>query len=173
MQITPEQALFLRDAALPSLETEHRLTANVLKAVPAAQADYRPDANSMSAFDLAWHIAISEARLLGFVVKGEYGSTPPPEKATSLDGVVNFYSESFKQNLAELKAMTGEQLAKVLDFRGLFKMPAVMFINFEMSHEIHHRGQLSVYLRPMGAKVPSMYGESYDDKQSRLAATAS
>jgi uncharacterized damage-inducible protein DinB len=42
-----------------------------------------------------------------------------------------------------------------------------------MSHEIHHRGQLSVYLRPMGVKVPSIYGESYDAKQARLTAAAS
>jgi uncharacterized damage-inducible protein DinB len=40
-----------------------------------------------------------------------------------------------------------------------------------MNHTIHHRGQLSSYLRCMGAKVPSIYGESYDDAQARKAAT--
>jgi uncharacterized damage-inducible protein DinB len=47
-----------------------------------------------------------------------------------------------------------------------------MYLQFLMNHSIHHRGQLSVYLRPMGAKVPSIYGESYDDAQARKAATA-
>jgi len=49
-------------------------------------------------------------------------------------------------------------------------MPSVFFLTLAISHSAHHRGQLSVYLRPMGAKVPSIYGESYDDAQTRLAA---
>jgi uncharacterized damage-inducible protein DinB len=84
--------------------------------------------------------------------------------------VLDFYSENFQRDLAGLKAATPEQLAKTMDFRGLMQLPAVAYINFSTSHVIHHRGQLSVYLRPMGAKVPSMYGESYDDAQTRLAA---
>jgi uncharacterized damage-inducible protein DinB len=57
----------------------------------------------------------------------------------------------------------------MVDFRGMFQMPAVGFLQLATSHSIHHRGQLSVYLRPMGAKVPSIYGESYDVTQARLA----
>jgi uncharacterized damage-inducible protein DinB len=169
--MTPEQAAFLRDTVLPSLENEHAITTRILQAVPADQADYRPDANSMSAFDLAWHIAATSARLLSFVKTGEAGSSP--EKSSSIDELLKFYSASFERNVAGLKGMTGEQLAQELDFRGVFLMPAVMYINFVMSHEIHHRGQLSVYLRPMGVKVPSIYGESYDAKQARLTAAAS
>jgi uncharacterized damage-inducible protein DinB len=52
----------------------------------------------------------------------------------------------------------------------MFQLPAVMFVNFVQQHSVHHRGQLSMYLRPMGAKVPSIYGESYDAAQARKAA---
>jgi uncharacterized damage-inducible protein DinB len=69
----------------------------------------------------------------------------------------------------KLQALGGEQLAKVLDFRGLFQAPAAAFIQISINHTIHHRGQLTMYLRPMGAKVPSIYGESYDATQDRLA----
>jgi uncharacterized damage-inducible protein DinB len=55
-----------------------------------------------------------------------------------------------------------------MDFRGMFQLPAVGFIQLALHHTIHHRGQLSVYLRPMGGKVPSIYGESYDATQARL-----
>jgi len=41
-----------------------------------------------------------------------------------------------------------------------------------MHHSIHHRGQLSMYLRPMGAQVPSIYGESYDTARAKAAAAA-
>ena len=49
----------------------------------------------------------------------------------------------------------------------MFQLPAVMYLGFVQQHSIHHRGQLSMYLRPMGAKVPSIYGESYDAAEAR------
>ena len=171
MQITPDQAVFLLQSILPSLENEHRLTTKLLKAVPSDKASYKPDQNSMSAFDLAWHIAASETRFLRSLPAGEF-YTGPIERVQTMDEVVEFYVSNFKQDLAAIKAMTGVQLAKIIDFRGLFQLPAVAYITFSTSHIIHHRGQLSVYLRPMGAKVPSMYGESFDDIQARLAATS-
>ncbi|MDQ6678111.1 MAG: DinB family protein, partial [Acidobacteriota bacterium] len=58
-------------------------------------------------------------------------------------------------------------LLRIVDFRGLFQLPAVMYLSFLLHHSIHHRGQLSMYLRPMGAKVPAIYGESYDSAETR------
>jgi uncharacterized damage-inducible protein DinB len=66
--------------------------------------------------------------------------------------------------------LSNEQLIKIVDFRGMFQLPAVMFLNFVLHHTVHHRGQLSTYLRPMGAKVPAIYGESYDSAEARKAA---
>jgi uncharacterized damage-inducible protein DinB len=167
--MTPEQATFLFQTVLPTLENEHKLTLRILKAVPADKADYRPDPNSMSAFDLSWHMAASETRFLRSLPVGEF-YFGPIEKVKTMDEVIAFYEESFARDLAALKAASGEQLAKIMDFRGMFQLPAVAFIQFSIGHIIHHRGQLSVYLRPMGAKVPSIYGESYDAVQERLAA---
>jgi len=53
----------------------------------------------------------------------------------------------------------------------MFQLPAVMYAGFILHHSVHHRGQLSMYLRPMGAKVPAIYGESYDSAQARKAAS--
>ncbi len=83
-----------------------------------------------------------------------------------------WYAERFEKNLDGLTKLRSEQLLKVVDFRGIFQRPAVTFLQLAMMHSIHHRGQLSTYLRPMGAKVPSIYGESYDDAQARKAAQA-
>ena len=169
MSITPEQATFLLHNILPSFENEHRITTKILKAIPADKADYKPDANSMSAFDLAWLMVASETRFMRTLPAGEF-FTGPIEKVKTMDEAVELYVENFRKDLAEIKVLTGEQLAKIIDFRGFIQLPAVSYLSFSMSHGIHHRGQLSVYLRPMGAKVPSIYGESYDDAQSRLAA---
>ena len=62
---------------------------------------------------------------------------------------------------------------KIVDFRGMFQLPAVNYLGFILHHTVHHRGQLSMYLRPMGAKVPSIYGESYDAAEARKAAQQS
>jgi uncharacterized damage-inducible protein DinB len=168
MQLQPEQALFLFNTLLPTLEREHQTTVKVLEAVPADKSDYKPDPNSTSAFDLSWHIVASENRFLSGVSAGAFDFTPV-EKAKTMPGVLSYYKETFAENLAALKAMTGEQLAKIIDFRGVMQLPAVSYLTFSMNHSLHHRGQLSVYLRPMGSKVPAIYGESYDSKMAKAA----
>ncbi len=168
MSLTPEQASLLLHTALPTLEREYQSTLRILESVPADKADYRPDANSMSAFDLSWHIATAENAFLAAVVNGAFDFTPIEKKKT-MPEVVAFYQKTFAKNLAELKSLSGEQAAKIVDFRGMMQLPAVAYLTFSMHHIVHHRGQLSVYLRPMGAKVPAIYGESYDSKLAKAA----
>ena len=64
-----------------------------------------------------------------------------------------------------------DALRREVDFHGMFQLPAAVCLHTAGIHSIHHRGQLSMYPRPMGAKVPAIYGESYDSAQARLAAT--
>ena len=59
--------------------------------------------------------------------------------------------------------MSGEQLAKQVSFFGVYNLPCVMYLNFWNVHSVHHRGQLSTYLRAMNARVPSIYGGSADE----------
>jgi uncharacterized damage-inducible protein DinB len=54
-------------------------------------------------------------------------------------------------------------LAKVVEFFGVMNLPNVLYLGFWNSHSIHHRGQLSTYLRAMNAHVPSIYGGSADE----------
>jgi uncharacterized damage-inducible protein DinB len=169
MQISADQAVFLFQTVLPTLENEHRLTIKVLQAIPAGQADYRPDPHAKSAFDLAWHMATAETRFLAAVATGQF-SFDPFSKPKELSEVIAFHIDNFSKNVAAIKQLSGEKLAKMIDFREKFQWPAVSFITFNINHIVHHRGQLSVYLRPMGGKVPAIYGESYDSEQAKLAA---
>jgi len=169
MTLQPEQALLLLNMALPSLEREQQTTLRVIEAVPADKASYQPDPNSMSAFDLCWHIVSAENLFLKGVAEGAFDFTPT-DKAKTMPELLTFYKETFAKNVAAIKSLSGEQLAKQIDFRGVMQLPAVSFLTFNMHHIVHHRGQLSVYLRPMGGKVPSIYGESYDSKAARMAA---
>jgi uncharacterized damage-inducible protein DinB len=169
-QLTPDQAKFAFAMALPTLKAEHQTTRRVIEAIPLDKGDYRPDAVSKTALELAWHIVASEKRFLRGVSAGAFDFTaiPRPPSAANSAGIVAWFDQSFAENLQKLEALDGEPLAKMVDFRGMFQMPAVGFLQLCMHHTIHHRGQLSMYLRPMGAKVPAIYGESYDTTQARL-----
>jgi uncharacterized damage-inducible protein DinB len=58
--------------------------------------------------------------------------------------------------------MSDAKLAEEVDFFGMMKLPAVALLGIMIKHSIHHRGQLSTYLRAMGGKVPGIYGPSGD-----------
>jgi uncharacterized damage-inducible protein DinB len=169
----PDQATFLlQEVFLPSLQNEHRITKAVIEAIPLDKGDYRPDEISKTALDLAWHIVATEMRFLNAVAAGgfDFTPTPRPESVKNSADLVAWYTGNFESRLEAVTKLSGDQLVKIVDFRGMFQLPAVMFVNFVLHHTVHHRGQLSTYLRPMGSKVPAMYGESYDSAEARKAA---
>jgi uncharacterized damage-inducible protein DinB len=171
-QLTPDQAKFLLALALPTIKTEHATTKRVIEAIPLDKGDYRPEPVAKSALELAWHIVAAENRFMGGICVGKFDFTPNhrPDSINNSAKIAAWFDESFNANIKQIEGLSGEQLTKSIDFRGMFQMPAVSFFTLSQNHSIHHRGQLSTYLRPMGAKVPAIYGESYDVAQARVAA---
>jgi uncharacterized damage-inducible protein DinB len=122
--------------------------------------------------ELAWHIVGAEHRFSEAVINGAFDFTNsgrPAELANSAD-VARWCADTTERDLERVADLSGEALVKVIDFRGLFAFPAVNFLQVGLNHSIHHRGQLTMYLRPMGAKVPSIYGESYDSARAKAGA---
>ena len=139
----------------------------VLAAVPADKSGYTPDARSKTAFELVWHIASSEMFFLNGAISGAFsGGGERPESMDTPAAVVEWYNGEFSGTLARLKQMSGDDLARVVDFHGMFQVPAVAYVQLMINHSVHHRGQLSAYLRPMGGLVPSIYGGSADEPMS-------
>lgn len=171
MNMTTEQAVWLRDLYLKPLEIESATTARVLEAVPVAAGDYRPDPASRTAMDLLRHIAAADVRFVETVIAGEFSlQNLIPATARTPAEIAEWYSASHAAARTALAGIDGDALVKPVNFRGMFTRPAVTYLQMGLHHTIHHRGQLSAYLRAMGAKVPSIYGESYDAAQARLAA---
>jgi uncharacterized damage-inducible protein DinB len=170
----PDQAQFLLNGVyLPNLQNEVRITQSVIGAIPVDKGDYRPDEISRSAIDLAWHIVATEMRFLEAVAAGQFDLSPRPRPdsvANSAD-LLAWYSDNLAPRLGAVQKLSAEQLTKIVDFRGMFQLPAVTYLHFILHHTVHHRGQLSMYLRPMGAKVPAIYGESYDSAAARKTAS--
>lgn len=172
-EMTAEQAhLFVHNVLLGMLKNEHRTTRSVLSAVPDTDLDYRPDPHAKSAGELLRHIASADNNFLKIVIDGAFvpGSVKIPENLTMPGEVVEWYEKEYAKNLDTVTRLSGEQLTRIVDFRGVMQRPAFFFLQLGMNHAIHHRGQLSTYLRPMGGKVPAIYGESYDSAETKKAA---
>ena len=168
----PDQAAFLLHGSyLPALKSEQRITISIIEAIPQDKGGYRPDEISKTALDLAWHIVAAEMRFMDAVLTGEFNLTPNPlpDSVKNSADLSAWYKDHFEQHLEKLTRLSNDRLLKIVDFRGMFQLPAVMYLGFVLHHSVHHRGQLSMYLRPMGAKVPSIYGESWDAAEARKA----
>jgi uncharacterized damage-inducible protein DinB len=174
-EMTAEQAhALLHNFFLGTMKKESRTTKKILEAVPADKATYQPDACAKSAIELARHIAVADNFFIESVLNGAFnpGSVTIPENVKTPAEVAAWYEQTYAKNFDALTKATGDQLIKIIDFRGLFEQPAILFLQFGLVHAIHHRGQLSTYLRPMGSKVPAIYGESYDSALAKKAAQA-
>ncbi len=165
--MTPDQAKFLLHFLLPQINSERSVTSRILRTVPPGSEDYRPDPLSRSALALVWHIVVVEMWFLDAVIHqrfGEIGPRPPEIKTCRDAG--HWYDQQFTARLPLLQVLRGEALARPVDYLDLRNDPAVAYLNIAIRHSVHHRGQLSAYLRPMGAKVPAIYVESGDEPYS-------
>jgi uncharacterized damage-inducible protein DinB len=165
-----ESASAVLEFLVPAVETEAALTRKVMLAVPAEKGHFRPEEKAMTALELCWHIAATETFFIAAVTTGAFAPfLKMPEGIKTTKDVVAWFDKQVAANLASLKKLSGEQAAKLLE-SPLGALPAIAFLNLSINHTSHHRGQLSTYLRPMGAKVPSIYGTSRDDKEAKEAA---
>ena len=163
--MTPEQAVFLRDILFERLEKEFATNCRVLRAVPADQGSYRPHENSRSALELAWHLASSDIWFLdGFLAgKFEMEDDSMPSDIGEPADISATFEDLYPPKMEKVRLLSPEFWTRPIPFFGMFNLPAVMYLEFMLAHSIHHRGQLTAYLRPMGAKVPNIYGGSFDE----------
>ena len=160
--INLEFCIARRTAELPTF-------VKVLKALPKDRLDYRPDPRARTAAELAWVLAAEEAALVALLDTGvvEWKETPPP---ASLDEIVTAYETSAaaaNERLGRLDAAGWQRKGRfVMGSDAAWEATMSEFFWGFLFDAIHHRGQLSTYLRPMGGKVPSIYGPSADDSGS-------
>ena len=161
------QAKAIADFLIADFEREIPTTARVLEAVPAGKHDYSPDQKSKSAAGLVRHITMVDEWFFHCIADGTFARpVDDSDKCGLADGAAaaKQYQAKVPQALARLRSLPGDELAKVIDFFGVMQLPRVNMISLAAKHSVHHRGQLSAYLRAMGAKVPGIYGPSGDTK---------
>src|SRR6516164_3522660 len=162
--MNPAEAKSIANMFLNGLEGEFATTRKVLAAIPENQLDFKLGDKGRTARELAWHLAASEIWFANGAANADYNSpeTPMPANATAAD-IVAYYEKEVPALLAKIRSLPSEQLAKEVPFFGIMNLPNVMYLSFMNNHSIHHRGQLSTYLRAMNAHVPSIYGGSADE----------
>ena len=169
--MTPEQAKGTAAFLTTVWEGEARGTSQVLAAVAAGNRDYKPDAKSRTAWQIATHLATADIWFIDSIVNGAFAWNPDAAKQAEAQfsdapALVAFYDKALPERLASLTALSGDTLLTPLSFFGMFEWPRIRFISFASNHSIHHRGQLAAYLRAMGSKVPDIYGPSADSEKS-------
>jgi uncharacterized damage-inducible protein DinB len=164
--MNPENAKAMADFYIPIITQEVETNVRVFKAVPEDERDYRPHSDSMSSLELARHMSLEDVWFLQAVIDGQFGPMPAQgedSEVTSVAEAIDLYNDKIPTLIEQVKSLSGEQLTREVSLMGVFNLPAIGFLSFMIRHTVHHRGQLSAYLRPMGSKVPQIYGGSADN----------
>jgi uncharacterized damage-inducible protein DinB len=161
--VTPEFVLAYRELILSTMVAESQATKKVIAGIPEDRKSYRPDPKARNAHELAWHIAYEDVEFLNKVADMKIAMTEAPAAPATIAEIVRWYEENFPKAILRVREMTPEQLMTSVPFFGFKAEPLFQYLILLNNHSVHHRGQLSTYLRPMRSKVPSIYGGSADE----------
>jgi uncharacterized damage-inducible protein DinB len=162
----------LAQSLLGELQHETATTAKLIAAIPEARFDWKPHPKSMSLGDLATHLANIPTWVARTLDLDELDLAPlagmRATRAKDRAEALALFDANWKQGLAGLAQVTDDVLAKpwTLKSRGevLFTLPkSACLRSFVINHSIHHRGQLTVYLRLCDVPLPQIYGPTADE----------
>ena len=139
---------------------ESKTTRNVLARIPEG-SDYRPDPKSRTAQEIAWQIVCEETMIIEALENGKAEWAPPPTPGT-MKAVLEAYEKQAADIARRWSALPAERWNGTLQFFGMERPASPMAWSF-LFDIVHHRGQISTYLRPMGSTVPQIYGPSGDE----------
>lgn len=157
------------------LEQEARTTRRLLERVPEGSFGWKPHEKSMSLGQLAGHVAQLPSLLMPALTGDEFDIAAAgwkPFSPQSTAELVGQHDANIKTVAETLRGQTDERMGERWKFRSgdhvIFEMPRAAVVRFfALNHVIHHRGQLSVYLRLLDVPLPSIYGPSADEAPSR------
>jgi uncharacterized damage-inducible protein DinB len=150
-----ERALFTR-----FWEHESRTTRSVMERIPEG-SDYRPDPKSRTAAEIAWQIVCEEKMIIEALETGKVEWKPDPAPATMKE-LIEIYDRQSADVVRRWKRLPETRWNGSLEFFGHQRPASPMAWSF-LFDIVHHRGQISTYLRPMGSTVPQIYGPSGDE----------
>jgi uncharacterized damage-inducible protein DinB len=170
---TKNKYMAVKDAFIAELKHESGLTQKILERVPMDKKDWKPHEKSMTLGRLATHIAENTKWISDIINIDDFDFVKNYSlkflTASSQEELMELFHANVNKAIADLSSMSDEDFNKKWTMRRgeqlLFETPKKVGIRgWAFSHFIHHRGQLSVYLRMLDIPVPGMYGPSADEK---------
>jgi uncharacterized damage-inducible protein DinB len=161
---TPTQ----KDIFLETFSREHTITMKVLHALPSGQGEFRPHPRSQSARDLAWTFVMEQGLITAALTDTLKITGQMPKAPDDINAIIAQFGTDFDALVALFKSTPDDRyLGGTVAFPSgpgqMMDFPVADFCWFMLFDQIHHRGQLSVYVRMAGGKVPSIYGPSADE----------
>jgi uncharacterized damage-inducible protein DinB len=160
----------LKDAFIAELKHESALTKKMIERVPFDKQDWKPHEKSMTLGRLATHVAEIPHWISDIINIDEFDFQQhyKPNHASSQEELMKVFQDKLDAAIADLEKMPDEDFIKIWIVKQgdkvFFSLPKMAAIRgWAFSHQIHHRGQLSVYLRLLGVPVPGMYGPTADE----------
>jgi uncharacterized damage-inducible protein DinB len=139
---------------------EATTTSKVISRIPEA-SDYKPDPKSRTAMEIAWQIVGEEKMLMEAIDKGKADWSPAPTPKTMKE-IHAAYDKQSAAMIDFLNKLPDDKWNGPLEFFGNKRPASGMAWSF-LFDIVHHRGQITTYLRPMGSTVPQIYGPSADE----------
>jgi uncharacterized damage-inducible protein DinB len=155
-----------REFYLERRRAENPIFLKVLQSVPADRADYKPHERSPSAEQIMWTMTNELRSCLDAATsfRGEWKTDPRPP----VDEMLRMFERLSTELADRVAQMDDASWNRVAEFyyngKKVNEQPVGQFLWYILFDAIHHRGQLTTYLRPMGATVPAVYGPSADSR---------
>src|SRR5947207_7675464 len=158
---------------LSTWDREADSTLKLLRALPATQYDFRPDAGGRSLGELAWHLAEGDAYMSYGIERGGFGMDMRPpniERPRQIEALAPGYERVHRDAVARIRALKPEDLDREIQFFDGRPMTIRNILwDATLSHGIHHRGQLSLMCRLAGGQAPGMYGPNREEMAAMRA----
>ena len=160
---------------LPEFDHEMRTTRKLIERIPETQGDWKPHAKSMTLGQLAAHVTAmikwgsGTIRLTELDLNSPEAAQYAPPRFETTSALVEMFDANVRDAREAIAGASDEELMVGWTLRSgehkILSLPRVAALrSFVMNHHIHHRGQLSVYLRLLDVPLPSIYGPTADEK---------
>jgi uncharacterized damage-inducible protein DinB len=167
MEIKSETATAWKEEFLRVCEQEYQTTLKLLKAYPEDKVELRPHEKLRTARELAWGLTNNEPWMLNGITSGNFMGDERTDAPATMREIIANYEKVHSDAMSKIRKMNDSDFDKSVDFfvapKKMGKVKVTDLLGIMVKDQIHHRGQLSVYLRIAGAKVPSIYGPTADE----------
>ena len=163
------QTMAEKESFVAAFDREYQTTLKVLRAYPADKAELKPSEKMKNARELAWMLVLNQMVVVA-VLAGDLRPGAFPGPPATWNEMLAAFEREHQATMSKLQDLDDQELQRTLPMpTGPGKMGEMRkgeALWFFLNDTIHHRGQLTVYLRLAGGKVPSIYGPTADERWS-------